>query len=712
MLVAALSGTEPAASEDRVNPYKGLQAFDETDAADFFGRAELVDEIVTRLGRDDLRGRLVLVVGGSGSGKSSVVRAGLLPRIRRGDVPGSRQWFITTMLPGSSPFKELAESMRRVAVADVAGLAEQLAEEGGIDRVLRRLVPGGGQLLLVVDQFEELFTLAGEHDQRAFLDGLVHAVAAPDSRLRVVATLRADFYDRPLAVQPFGSVVHEATVTIAAMLPAELEAAVVEPAQRVGGGVERALVAELVNAVADEPAALPSLQFTLYELAERSPDKRLTLAAYHELGGVAGAIASRAELLYRALDDDERAAVRQMFDRLVVDRRRRRAHPAARHPRRADRSRLGRVDGRGHRSLGRGASAHPRSPSPDTCADRRAGARGAAARVAPPARLDRRGSRRVDGARPRARGDEHVGRTRPRPGRPVPRGAARGRPRRRRRPRRRPPGGRAGVPRCQPRASATASSATSATRVARQARANRRLRVQLAVIAVALVVALVGGFLALDQRRDAQRERRVATARELAAAADANIADDPERSMLLALAAVDETRSTDGNVLPEAEAALHRAVSSSRILLSVPGVGGGLDWSADGTFFVPEGPEESGLVDIRDATTGESLRSWKGHDIDVNDVVLSNDGSMLATVGDDGALRVWDPATGDELVEVKTQGTVYGPSFSPDGSKVAAVWNDELVRVVDIASGEIVAEIDGVRTPRSAPTSAPTESAW
>jgi len=184
--------------------------------------------------------------------------------------------------------------------------------------VLRRLVPDDGQLVLVVDQFEELFTLAGEQDQRAFLDGLLQAVTAPDSRLRVVATLRADFYDRPLAVQPFGSVVHEATVTIAAMLPAELEAAVVEPAERVGGAVERALVAELVNSVVDEPAALPSLQFTLYELAERSADKRLTLAAYRELGGVAGAIASRAELLYRALDDDERAAVRQMFDRLVV----------------------------------------------------------------------------------------------------------------------------------------------------------------------------------------------------------------------------------------------------------------------------------------------------------------------------------------------------------------------------------------------------------
>ena len=164
--------------------------------------------------------------------------------------------------------------------------------------MVRRLVPGDGQLLLVVDQFEELFTLASEQDQRAFLDGVMHAVSAPDSRLRVVATLRADFYDRPLAVQRFGAAVNDATVTIAAMAPAELEAAIVEPVERVGGRVERALVAELVSAVVNEPAALPSLQFALYELAERSPDKQLTLAAYRELGGVDGAIASRAELLY------------------------------------------------------------------------------------------------------------------------------------------------------------------------------------------------------------------------------------------------------------------------------------------------------------------------------------------------------------------------------------------------------------------------------
>ena len=240
MLVAALAGTDAVVEDEPANPYKGLRAFDEADAADFFGRDELVEEILARLAGEGMRARLVMVVGGSGTGKSSLVRAGLLPRLRDGHAPGSQDWFITTMLPGSSPFKELAESLRHVAVDDTSGLAEKLAEQdGGIDSVIRRLLPGGGQLLLVVDQLEELFTLATEEDQRAFLDGLIHAVQAPDSRLRVVATLRADFYDRPLAFQRFGAAVNGATVTISAMSPAELEAAVVEPAERVGRQVEQ-----------------------------------------------------------------------------------------------------------------------------------------------------------------------------------------------------------------------------------------------------------------------------------------------------------------------------------------------------------------------------------------------------------------------------------------------------------------------------------------
>ena len=193
-----------------------------------------------------------------------------------------------------------------------------------------------------------------------------------------------------------------------------------------------------------------------------------------------------------------------------------------------------------------------------------------------------------------------------------------------------------------------------------------------------------------QQRRNADRERRTATARELAAAADANVDVDPELSTLLALRAIDLTGG-GGAALPDATAALHRAVGAARLLRTVPGVGGATDWSPDGRRFVTEGPEESGIVDIRDADTGASLLSFKGHDVDINDVAFSPDGSLLATTGDDGALRVWDPTTGDlvfEHVEGDGNDIVWAPAFSPDSHVVVATWfGDESVRGYDVRSG-------------------------
>jgi WD40 repeat protein/DNA-binding SARP family transcriptional activator len=703
-VVAALSGEAGEPVHERPNPYKGLRAFDETDAEDFFGRDGLVDEVLARLAGGGPRGRLVLVVGGSGSGKSSLVRAGLLPRVRRGAAGGSERWFVAAIAPGASPFKELAESLRRVAVVESDRLAEELAAgDEGIDRVVRRVVPEGGELLLVVDQLEELFTLADDGEQRAFLDGLTHAVSVADSRLRVVATLRADFYDRPLRFERFGTSVGAATVPIAAMSAAELEAAIVGPAGRVGGHVEPALAAELVGAVLHEPAALPSLQFTLYELAERSPDRNLTLAAYRELGGVDAAIAARAEELYRSLDDQARDGVRRLFERLVVV-------GAEGEPtrRRALRSELAAAAGP---SAGEVLDVievwaqarlltldrHPESREPTVEVAHEALLRewprlrgwlehdreeilalGQLREAATSwAELDHDQGALYRGSRLEVALDISEGRSGSLPAleREFLDASREERDREQRR---------------------------EAERIERQARANRRLRIQLGAIAVALVIALIVGFLAVNQRERAEREGRVATARELAAAATANLDADPERSILLALEAVEHTRSDDGSVLPEAEEALHSAVTASRIDLRVPGVGGDVDWSPDGTVFVTEGPEDTGLVDIRDAETGESVRSFHGHDVDMNDVAFNHDGTMLATTGDDSAARVWDPETGEELrsLEGPPENAVGGPSFSRVGSLFAAAWPLEgMTRVMDLTTGRTVREITAVAGP-------------
>jgi WD40 repeat protein len=236
----------------------------------------------------------------------------------------------------------------------------------------------------------------------------------------------------------------------------------------------------------------------------------------------------------------------------------------------------------------------------------------------------------------------------------------------------------------------------------RQARQNRRLRGLFAATAVFLVGSIVVGGVAVTQRDRAEREGRVAMARQLAAAANANLDVDPERSVLLALAAIEHTRSANGSVLPEAEEALHSAVTASRIERHVEDVGGTLDWSPDGALFVTEGPEDAGVVDIRAVRTGDSVRSFVGHDGDINDVVFNHDGTMFATTGDDGAARLWDRATGElvHTVQGSTSGEVWGPSFSPDGSLFAASWYSEgIVRVLDIASGQIVREIRSVPGP-------------
>ena len=139
-LLTALGSHSHASTRGR-NPYRGLRAFDEADAEDYFGRAALIDEVTERLSGSGLRSRLVLLVGASGTGKSSAVRAGLLPRLRSGGATGSESWFVATMLPGGAPYKELAESLRTIAVGDTAGLASELAGVEGIDRALRSVVP-------------------------------------------------------------------------------------------------------------------------------------------------------------------------------------------------------------------------------------------------------------------------------------------------------------------------------------------------------------------------------------------------------------------------------------------------------------------------------------------------------------------------------------------------------------------------------------------
>jgi WD40 repeat protein/class 3 adenylate cyclase len=299
------------------NPYKGLRAFAEDDAGDFFGREVLTEHLVERLRQT----RFLAVVGPSGSGKSSVVRAGLVPRIREGALPGSERWSVVEMFPGAYPLEELEAALLRVADRPPTGLIEQLErDELGLLRAVKQLLADdGSELVLVVDQLEEAFTLVEDEARRTqFLALLERAVLDPHARLRVVVTLRADFYDRPLLYSGFAELLRDYVEALVPLKAEDFERAIAGPAERVGARFEPGLLSELVTDVADEPGALPLLQYALTELYERREGSTLTVDGYRAIGGISGALAGRAEEIYGSLDESAQEAARQLFLRLVT----------------------------------------------------------------------------------------------------------------------------------------------------------------------------------------------------------------------------------------------------------------------------------------------------------------------------------------------------------------------------------------------------------
>lgn len=304
-------------SEGRVarNPYKGLRAFQETDVADFFGREALVSRLVETV----VRRPLTAVVGSSGSGKSSVVKAGLVPTVRGGALDGD--WLVAEMFPGTFPFEELEAALLRVAVDRPDGLmADLTADDRGMLRVIKRVLPDDGTgLLLVIDQFEELFSLTpDEETRRLFLDNLVALASDARSRVRTVVTLRADFFDRPLDHPEFAELVHRGLVTVAMPDQDSLALMVSQPARQAGLDLEPGLITEVVRDVTEQPGGLPLMQYALTELAERSDDRTLTSAGYRESGGVLGALGQRAEEIFQGLQPSARAVAERIFLRLVT----------------------------------------------------------------------------------------------------------------------------------------------------------------------------------------------------------------------------------------------------------------------------------------------------------------------------------------------------------------------------------------------------------
>ncbi len=303
------------------NPYKGLQAFQAADSKDFFGREKLTQKLLTRLQEDDQYKRFLAVIGPSGSGKSSLVKAGLIPAIWRGELPDSDNWYVVDAIPGTHPLDELEVALTRVAADQSHNLNEHLRRDArGLVRIGQLILPDdGSELLIVIDQFEELFTLVEDEDIRAhYLDLIYTASTDPRSRVRVVVTLRADFYDRPLQYPDFGELLRNRMETILPLTAEELERTITKPARQVGVKYADGVVSAIIGDVNYQPGALPLLQYALTELFDQRDNHLITREAYQAIGGTVGALARRADDIYGEFTDDGQAAIRQMFLRLVT----------------------------------------------------------------------------------------------------------------------------------------------------------------------------------------------------------------------------------------------------------------------------------------------------------------------------------------------------------------------------------------------------------
>jgi WD40 repeat protein/serine/threonine protein kinase/DNA-binding SARP family transcriptional activator len=303
------------------NPYKGLEPYQEADAAAFFGREALVQRLLDRMNETDEGRRFLAVVGPSGSGKSSVIQAGLLPALRAGGVTGSENWYVIQLVPGARPLAELALALLGVASRDLPELDDCLRRDvRTLATVANTLLPDDtSELLLIVDQLEAIYTgSTGATERGMFLQQLYNAAIEPHSRLRVLMVLRADFYDRPLAEPGLSQLMGRRTETVCPLTADEVARAIEGPARQLDVEPEPGLASRIVADVMEQGGALPMLQYALTELFERRRGRWLTHDAYQEIGGLSGALVQRAEDLFLGLSPDEQRAARQLFLRLVA----------------------------------------------------------------------------------------------------------------------------------------------------------------------------------------------------------------------------------------------------------------------------------------------------------------------------------------------------------------------------------------------------------
>ncbi|MEV0151400.1 MULTISPECIES: AAA family ATPase [unclassified Nonomuraea] len=624
----------PGRTEDAC-PYQGLVPFETGKAGLFFGRARATHGLLERLGRRwDGHGSILLVSGASGVGKSSLLRAGLMPALARGRLPvaGSERWPRLLVTPTAKPFRALAEEWTRTLGGRVAAVDELLREDPR--RALPETLPPGGRLVLVVDQFEELFTLVTDEQERQAFVRALHAMAEGPRGAGVIIGVRADHWDRCAAYPQLAEAIQDGQVVVEPMTEPDLRLAITGPAAAAGLAIEQGLVETILGELGAgdrlEAGALPLLSQALRNTWERREDGTLTVRGYEESGRVRDSVRRTAdEVLARLSPEDRRAALR-MFRRMTlvtaggqVARRRAtaaeiHAATAAHTPERRERveALLSAFAGQrlltlhedtaeiAHDALLTAWPTLRQWIEPDLAAQAvYDGVVDAAAQWAEnhrdPAFLYR-------GARLLAVQDS--------------------RPRWDRDPDSFPPPG--------PTAEAFIAASTREAR-----RAARRRRLVMAGLAVLSVLALLAAGAAVNAANDAGRQRRLALSRLLAAQSE--VTGDPALSSVLAVAAWRIART---------EQARNRVLS---------------------------------------AATGTGRGTFSGDTRGLTALAFSPDGSIIATGSDDGTTRLWDTASrrllGAPITLPKYECSSVHLGFSPDGRTLATACSGT-VRFYDVAT--------------------------
>lgn len=675
------------------NPYKGLRAFDEADALDFFGRTALIEQLLQPLAEPG--GRFLAVVGPSGSGKSSVVKAGLLPALRRNKIPGSERWFVAKMVPGAHPLQELESALLSVAFDSPSELIESLqsSDRGLLETVGRVLPADDTPLLLVIDQFEEVFTQGTDEAERAFfLKSLFVAATDPQSRLRVIITLRADFYDRPLLYPGFGDLIREGTEVVLPLSADELQDAIVGPAQRADLTLEPGLVAAIIADVSEQPGALPLLQFALTELFERRDDRTLTLQAYRDSGGVLGALARRAEEVTRDMPADEQEVTRQIFLRLInlgegTEDTRRRVRWAELVSVGVDKKDVTRriLDLFGqYRLLTFDRDPQTREPTVEIAHEALIREWQRLRAWLQENRDDLRTQQRLVSSTAewiRAERDPSFLAT----------------------------GNRLAQFETLMNSASLAltedESAYVGASIRLRQRGARRLQMFIAALAVFSIISLVLALFAFDRQRRAERAQATTAAERDRADLQARIS----RSGELAVTALNQINELDLALLLSLEAlrsadtfearnSLVRAfVSNPRLVTLLHDSSSevrSVDFSPDGQWLASG--NHRGEILLWDVTTHQVTdRAFEGHTDSINSVAFSPDGTILASASEDGTIRLWDMASGEELGEPlpgHDGNPVWSVSFSPDGTLLASGGEDYLIRLWDVNTHEPVGE--------------------